>query len=534
MKKVSEFTGYIIIQNALYRDKEAIPKLESLIQNSDIFSVISQLNGSFRFVLESATQTFFGIDHFGGYPLFYQTKPDFQTSTNPASTAQVSQIQDRELCTLLASGFCFGEKTIFNNIQECLPGVLYTYDQESQKLSSSEWFSIDFRKQKVRKKEELSELLLSLIPDNFKQTHLALTGGIDSRLLLSLLRKKATQVAAITYGTTDNPDIKLAQRVAQESQVTHQPIYLDKLDLAPYFQDDALKAFLNTGFLGRSLPFESDWVVGNIIKDAAEWITTGFTSFWLRSPYQDQIPVPNKAALLSKIINTNCRQTLISSPKFQEILEESIIASMSHFQLENFDSDYDRWNVENRQHKYIINSCNNYRSVGIEVFLPLFDRRLMTFLNNTAREQRLEQKIYMEAIISDIFTGEDAYLKNIPSTNPKFNNFVQQAKPDSHSWKNRLLKLDKHNLNRILRKPNNPAYNTIQAVLLQSPNFLSLRVEDAFPNLKSTISLLSDLNLTNSAKHLNWLRKKRVAQLNLLGIEIIGFLIDNFAILVKK
>jgi hypothetical protein len=140
----------------------------------------------------------------------------------------------------------------------------------------------------------------------------------------------------------------------------------------------------------------------------------------------------------------------------------------------------------------------------------------------------------MEAIISDIFIGNDAYLRNIPSTNPKFNQHIQKTKSFSSNWKQRILALDKQNINRILRKPNNPMYGIIQLVLLQSPDFLSLKVEDAFPNLKTTINTLYDLNLTNSANHLNWLRTKRVAQLNLLGIEIIGFLVDKFDVLLKR
>lgn len=527
------FSGYIIDDNVLYRDSEATMVVEKLLQEQNVFELVSSLNGSFKFTIETADSLYFGIDHFGGYSLFYTTQPDLKIIANPTQYGELADIQDEELCTLLASGFCYGNNTIFKGIKECIPGMLYSYDKSKNSLTSQEWFRVDFSKQKKSSKEELAELLLSLIPTNFKETHLALTGGIDSRLLLSLFIKRGTGVKAITYGTLNNPDIKLAQEVAHQAQLEHQLFYLDKLDLGPYFKDELLKSFFTNGFLGRSLPFESDWLVSNMLKGRSNWMTTGFTSFWLRAPYQDQLPVPDKSSLITKVFNTSCQQTLISSSKFENIIKESVVDSMSHFQQENFDSDYDRWNVENRQHKYIINSCNNYRHSDIEVFLPLFDRRLMTWLNKTSREQRLEQKIYMEAIISHIFIDKEAFLKNIPSTNPKFNNNIEQTNPKALTWKNRLLKLDKHNLNRILRKPNNPMYGIIQSVLLQSPDFLSLKIEDAFPNFKNTISKLYDLNLTNSANHLNWLSGKRVAQLNLLGIEIIGFLVDKFDVLLN-
>ena len=528
MKKVTLFSGYIIEDNELYRDQEAMSKLNKLIQDREVYNVISQLNGSFRFTVESETHTWFGIDHFGGYSLFYKTIPNLKIISNPTHEAKLSDIQDNQLCTLLASGFCYGDNTIFKDVKECHPGVLYTYSKETQRLTTHEWFRIGSNQQIVRKKEELSDLLLSLVPNNFRKTHLALTGGVDSRLLLSLFRKRAVQLEVITYGTANNPDIKLAKDIAQASDLAHHLFYLDKLDLSPYFKAGGLKNFLVTGFLGRSLPFESDWLVSNMIKGATPWVTTGFTSSWLNSLNPDYQSVPDKETLVAKIIDLHCRQTLISSSKFKQIIQESVIESLSHFQLDNFESDYHRWNIENRQHKYIINTSNNYRVNDIEVFIPLFDKRLMTFLNDSSKEQRADKKLYIDAITSNIFIGNEAYLNKIPSTNPKFYNPTPQAKHSSSPWKIRLRNLDKHNLNRIIRTPNNQFYGIVQSVLMQSPNYLSLKIEDAFPNLKNVISTLYDLKLTNSANHLKWLQKKRVVQLDLLGIEIIGFLAEAY------
>ena len=370
LTKLKRFQGYIIDNNLLYRDIEAITHLNNLLQTRTVYEVISKLNGSFRFVIETNDCLYFGIDHVGGYSLFYKTEPELEIIINPVASAKLSDIQDEQLCTLLASGFCYGEKTIFKQIKECLPGTLYSFNKKSKIMTTQEWFSIDFTQQRKSSKEELAELLLSLVPINFEQTHLALTGGIDSRLLLSLFRKRGVEVQAITYGSAGNPDLKLAQQIAQESQIEHQLFNLDKLNLKPYFNDELLKEFFTTGFLGRSLPFESDWVVSNTLQSSAQWLTTGFTSFWLRAPYQDQVPVPDKASLISKVFKAHSQQTLISSAKFKKVIQESIIESMSHFQQADFDSDYDRWNVENRQHKYIMNSCNNYRYSNIEVFLP--------------------------------------------------------------------------------------------------------------------------------------------------------------------
>jgi len=529
--KFKLFKGYLIEDSLIYRDQEAINKLEHYLQSNSVESLFTYLNGSFRYVIEVEKLIYFGIDHFGGYPLFYSLNPDLEIITNPREFASLSDINDNHLCSLLASGFSYGETTIYNKMKECLPGITYIYHKIDNTLNRQEWFSIDYRNHKKQSKEEFAQLLKSLIPTNFTQTHLALTGGIDSRHLLALFKKRGTAINAFTYGTPENNDIRIAKEVASQAQIAYTQYNFAHLNMKEYFSGSALDEFFTAGFLGRSLPFESDWVVSNLIKNNASWVTTGYTSFWLRSPNQDKLPLQNKTELMHKIVSTHCQQTLISSGKFKDVLIANIDESMTHFAQELYDSDYDRWNVENRQHKYIINSCNNYRHSEIEVFLPLFDRRFVSFLNETKREQRYDQKLYMETILSHIFIDNEEYLKNIPSTNPKYNSYFQEAKQPLHNWKNRFLKLDKHNLNRVVRSPNNHLYGILQAVLLQSPGFLSLKIEDAFPNLKSTIATLRDLGLNNSANHLSWLRKKRVVQLNLLGIEIIGFLVENFALI---
>lgn len=529
--KVKLFKGYIIEDSLIYRDQEAVNKLEHYLQNNSVESLFTRLNGSFKYVIEVENLIYFGIDHFGGYPLFYSLNPALEIITNPREFASLSDINDNNLCSLLASGFSYGETTIYNKIKECLPGITYIYNKIENTLNRHEWFSIDYRKQKKQSKEEFADLLKSLIPTNFPQTHLALTGGIDSRHLLALFKKRGSKINAFTYGTPENNDIRIAKEVANQAQIDYTQYNFAHLNMKEYFSGSALDEFFTAGFLGRSLPFESDWVVSNLLKGSASWVTNGYTCFWLRSPDQDEFPIQNKSELVPKILLSHCQQTLISSKKFRELLVSNIEESMTHYTQEFDDSDFDRWNVENRQHKYIINSCNNFRHSEIEVLLPLFDRRFATFVNETNRDQKYNQKMYMETIISDIFTGKEAYLKEIPATSSNYNNCLQGVKPTLHSWKEKLHKLDKYNLNRVVRTPNNHLYGILQAVLLQSPGFLSLKIEDAFPNLKNTIATLRDLGLNNSANHLTWLKKKRVVQLNLLGIEIIGFLVEKFALI---
>lgn len=508
MKKLTLFSGYFILKNYIYSQEEARIKLEEMLVNRNVYEVISTLNGSFRFVIDSEDTSYFGIDHFGGYALFYKCNPNLEIYTNPISHCELAELDDNQLCSILASGFCYGNATLFKNLKEVNPGTLYTFDKINGILTTQEWFKINFDEQEAKTATDLAELFLSLIPHNMPDNTLALTGGIDSRLILSLFSKSNINFNTVTYGTKDNPDSKLVKSIAQAAKIDHTQFQFDQMNLSEFFQKQALKDFLEAGFLSRSLPFESDWILSNMLKSNTKWLTTGFTSFWLRPPYQDTSPIKTKDELMSKLLKSQCNQTLISSKRFKQIILDNLTESLLDYNSQDYDAMYDRWNVENRQHKYIINTSYNYRFNDIEVYMPLFDRRIMEFINTTPREDRLEQKLFMQAVCENIFVDKESYLKDIPSTNPKFNNYLLGNKVKTSTWKKRILSLDSRNLYRLFRKPNNPMYQIIQTVLLQSNDFLSQKVETVYPNLSKIISTLYDLKMFNSAKHLEWLKKE--------------------------
>jgi len=56
---------------------------------------------------------------------------------------------------------------------------------------------------------------------------LLLSGGQDSRLLLAELRNRGADLVAITFGSEECPDMRIARRVAAIARFPHRPCYLD-------------------------------------------------------------------------------------------------------------------------------------------------------------------------------------------------------------------------------------------------------------------------------------------------------------------
>jgi hypothetical protein len=71
---------------------------------------------------------------------------------------------------------------------------------------------------------ELNKLIVGLAADN-ENLELSLSGGLDSRLLLSFLLKNKINFNAHTFGNPDHPDNKIVNQISEKTGFKHRNIY---------------------------------------------------------------------------------------------------------------------------------------------------------------------------------------------------------------------------------------------------------------------------------------------------------------------
>lgn len=189
--------------------------------------------------LEKATGRFSGIADFTGMrPLYYIDNPDFfavsnrQMLLNPICTRNTRPTIDVWAATsLISKGNKFGHDSLIAGVNMVPPGHFVVSSSSGfsvKPLSNQVWQ--DRRRPTTPDYQRAAENLVENLSwfsrtKRFEQEpiSLSLTGGEDSRLVLSLAMNSAfkEKLQAFTYGFSDNPDIYAAKDVAAAAGVPH-------------------------------------------------------------------------------------------------------------------------------------------------------------------------------------------------------------------------------------------------------------------------------------------------------------------------
>ena len=119
---------------------------------------------------------------------------------------------------------CINGKTLFKNIYYSAPAAHISFDKE---LSEKTWFSpaslLNIQSRKMSYSdiaENMYELTKSLIKHNLNEnTCLTLTGGLDSRLALSLIIKNGIIPNALIYGNAESKDAIFSSLIAESCKL---------------------------------------------------------------------------------------------------------------------------------------------------------------------------------------------------------------------------------------------------------------------------------------------------------------------------
>ncbi|MFD2542043.1 hypothetical protein ACFSSB_06885 [Lacinutrix gracilariae] len=232
--KVYENSEYVVCIRGYISDlslpKEAVEKqifsaVNKIVEN---WPVPDEITGSFTLVIFSKkdSKIIFCNDLIGVYPLYYSIKKE--SIIIASSTIFASLAEDIELdavgITQRAIGKEFsniGSRTILNGFRRLLPGEYISLKNKSFsiiKKYDNSLYKINTTKRKLTinnyktfwscyKKE------VSYATAKFNKTYLALSGGMDSRLLLGTLSDNSN-TTCLTYGNSESYEVKIAKRLA--------------------------------------------------------------------------------------------------------------------------------------------------------------------------------------------------------------------------------------------------------------------------------------------------------------------------------
>jgi hypothetical protein len=243
-----------------------------------------------------------------------------------------------------------------------------------------------------------------------------LSGGLDSRLILSLLKLAgASDVVAFTYGTAGSREAKISQQVAQSLDVPWYFVELSEAKVRQAWQAEG-GAFIRNAWAGASLPHYQDWyalreLTSTGVLPAGTVILPGHTIVGnlhgqeLLDPSQTPMSRKDWVELLAhQHLNLQGQQDLVAAlAPIRKPLLEAVDELLTVDTLDARQSLIEWFNVRERQAKYINHSMRAYEHFGLDWALPMLDLEVIEVWERGDLAFTDEERIWYKNLIAQIY-----------------------------------------------------------------------------------------------------------------------------------
>ena len=459
--------GYFEYGRRIFVDKEASEIIYNhYTSNNNSIQDFNIFNGCFYALIYDKENNKFLLfnDRIGAVPLFYTKLDDkliisdnFNILKNSLDNHTIDELAIMEI---LCGNYTSGERTILKDIKNLYPASYLIINlNDNQESSFHRYWHFMFRPIKWKKKEFEREFvrLVENIFDDFSgfikrrgyYPIVPLSGGYDSRLIANELKKRLNNISSLVYGKENCDDFIYGSKVAKALGIN-----LIQLKLYPNIYDSiygtkeyneliknwncrsnihmetmtsllALKETEKKLFIpGHSL----DMMAGSHIDyrwffmkpDGSQIINDMFTNHFTIFPFE--LFEKSKKEVFNLIKND------IAKERFQN--EDPISFSQ-------------RWNMENRQSKFIINSVRAYDVLGYKWVLPLWDYRIIDFFLKLPLKYKFEQKFYHRLLEEYIFDNKIKDFNKKESSINKYSSLIKVICRDHILKKMNIIKTNK-------------------------------------------------------------------------------------------
>lgn len=417
--------GYAFLPNGqLLRDKDLAKQIEKLLFSKNKSDNLSLLNG--RFVATGIVKNipFILTDRIRSFPLFYIiSNIQISVSDNPKTliTGRM-KIDKKAENQFLASGFIWENKTLIKEIKQCPPSTLILFTDSKPQIIS--YFSYATQSTNPTTLIEASERLKTILDNvmertlrviNDKQIAVPLTGGFDSRFLVSwLYRKGLKKIVTFTNGLPGSKEFKYARQVAEKFGFEWHPVYHDNKTLkSTLAKKDSWNDYINFASGATSMSYFQDILSLEKLKLSQDTVIIGghFGGFIAGSrllPFQNTTPTQ---LLLNQTFKrffpffdgSRATKKHLQKTLFDEYARKS--TNIPYSIIEDID-------FKERQSKFIANSCRSYDYYVNSTILPFTDNEIIDFFKTLPFELKLNKKLYDYTLIRFFFKNDGLIFKN--------------------------------------------------------------------------------------------------------------------------
>jgi asparagine synthase (glutamine-hydrolysing) len=239
-----------------------------------------------------------------------------------------------------------------------------------------------------------------------------LSGGYDSRLILmSLLEAGYNNIQTFTYGSAKQFELRVVRNIAKTLGATWHFQEYTLSGWKAWSADPATATLLRHGRKAVSTPHIQDSLaISCLIKDriirSDAVIVPGHTGDFLSGGhlpcgyYRTNNIDPNVFLKPFLEQHYNYWPKYMFGNEIITAIEQRILTCTAYknsSKSEAFNM-HERWELEERQAKFIVNSVRTYEYFGLDWWLPMFSRDFVDFWRRVPFEYRIDQSLYIDFV----------------------------------------------------------------------------------------------------------------------------------------
>lgn len=402
------FRGYFLAGGVLYKGSSAIRYLNERLSVEHPGETLQKLDGVFSLILEREEEVLLAVDRLRGLPLFYALVDGELWAGDDA--ASLSPIGEADF--FASKLFVSGEDTLLEELKQVPAASYYLFRKGEAKTSCQPYFQMlhqDFERDPAALESGLREAYhttgLRLVQSlNGRTAVIPLSGGADSRMVLSMLRElNYEKVLCFTYGRKGSAESEISRHTAEYYGYPWVMVPYTRRLLREARGASWLEGYYQYAFAFCSVPHVQDLLAVKILHEGG------------RLPV-DSVFVPGHSGDL--IAGSHITPEFLRPSMSHEEFLDSVVRKFYHGKIppdmrsrlearfppcppqgmEEMASQIEWFNVQERQGKYIVNSVRVYEYFGYEWLIPLWDNALFAFWQRVPIQQRYQRRLYFKTV----------------------------------------------------------------------------------------------------------------------------------------
>ena len=422
------FRGYAHYEGRFTSAQSLATQLDECTSDSEWRSTVVHLNGCFAAVTGRGNKVLAAVDRIRTIPLFYSRRAGACLVSDRAGRilegASVREVDPIAAAEFGLTGYVTGGDTLSADVGQLAAGEMAVFDASGAAPPIRHPYH-QYRHHSFLREDASSLIskLESVHYDVFRRLAesadgrtiaIPLSGGYDSRLIGVCLRDMGVRnVVCYSYGVPGNWESGISRELAK---------YLGfKWEFVPYTADrwrkwaksEAYQEYFRSAGNLCSTPHIQDWPAvlelrkgGRVPPDSI--FVPGHSGDFLAGSHIPKWYVERSLIGCDELLDSLYRAhySLWDWPPDQRLQLQSwfktrieaVTGPLDDCAPEQAADLFERWDLQERQAKFICNSVRVYESLGYDWRLPLFDHELMDFWSRIPIQWRVGRKLYFEFV----------------------------------------------------------------------------------------------------------------------------------------